>query len=323
MQAIHFFLHYRYVILFAWVLTEQLGVPVPAVPLLISVGTLIATHQMSGPLSLLCAVFAALLGDVTWFMLGRRYGNNVLRLLCRLSLEADTCVAKTEGYFEKRGVATLVVAKFIPGLSTVAPPIAGEMAMTLRRFLAYDMAGILLWAITWMGGGYFFGDIIRRNEMALQIAGHYAAIVFVVVVAGFVLNRWVQQQRFLRYVREHRMDVHELKQLMDDGAEPFVVDLRHPKDYEPDARVLPGAVRIGPLDLESHRGVLPLDRDVILYCSCPNEETSAKVALQLRKMGITRVRPLKGGFDGWKEAGYPLELYLPALKGAEVAAISR
>ncbi len=119
----------RILILFAWVLGEQLGVPVPSVPLLITVGTLIATHRMSGPASLLCVLVAAILGDSFWYALGKRYGSRVLQLLCRLSFESNTCVAKTEGYFEKRGPSTLLFAKFVPGLNTVAPPIAGELGM--------------------------------------------------------------------------------------------------------------------------------------------------------------------------------------------------
>jgi rhodanese-related sulfurtransferase len=119
------------------------------------------------------------------------------------------------------------------------------------------------------------------------------------------------------------MEIDELKAMLDAGERPFIVDLRHPLDYLPDPRVLPGAVRIGPADLAAHKEVIPRDRDVILYCTCPSEQTSAKLALDLRKIGVTRVRPLKGGFDGWKEAGYALEEYVPAAKSQRIAEISR
>jgi len=313
MPALEFFLHYRYLILFAWVLVEQLGLPVPSVPL----------HKMNAAASVFWVLLASLIGDSVWFAMGRRYGNRVLELLCRFSFETDTCVAKTEGYFERRGIATLVIAKFVPGLNTVAPPIAGEMGMPFAQFALFDALGILLWAGASLAAGYFFGDITRQSTVLLRLMGHFALLLFVASVLGFVIYRVVQQRRFLRYVRENRIELDEVKRMLDDGARPFIVDLRHPLDYLPDPRVLPGAVRIGPADLAAHVDVLPRDRDVILYCTCPSEQTSAKLAMDLRKIGITRVRPLRGGFDGWKTAGYPLEEYVPAAKPKSIAAISR
>jgi membrane protein DedA with SNARE-associated domain/rhodanese-related sulfurtransferase len=323
MPALDFFLRHAYLILFAWVLGEQLGVPVPSVPLIITAGTLAATHRMNLGASLGLVVLASLIGDTFWYALGKRYGSSILQLLCRLSFNSNTCVAKTEGYFEKRGPMTLVISKFVPGLNTVAPPIAGELGMPFGRFLVYDFAGILLWASAALGGGYFFGDIARRSSILLGVLGHFAFWLVFLSVAGYMAVRYVQQQKFLRYVRENRMEIDELKAMIDAGKKPFIVDLRHPLDYLPDPRVLPGAVRIGPADLAAHKEVIPLDRDVILYCTCPSEQTSAKLALDLRRIGVTRVRPLKGGFDGWKEAGYALEEYVPAAKPSRIAEISR
>ena len=142
--ALAFFVHYAYVILFLWVLVEQIGVPIPSIPVLLTAGTLVATHQLRGTLAVVSVLAACALADSFWYTLGRRYGNAVLRLLCRLSFEADTCVTKTEGYFHKRGAVTLLFAKFIPGLSTVAAPIAGQTGMPYARFIAYDLSGSLL-----------------------------------------------------------------------------------------------------------------------------------------------------------------------------------
>lgn len=323
MPALEFFLHYRYLILFGWVLGEQLGVPVPSVPLIITAGTLAATHRMNLAASLGLVVLASLIGDTFWYALGKRYGSRVLQLLCKLSFESDTCVVKTEGYFENRGPSTLVISKFVPGLNTVAPPIAGELGMPFGKFLVYDLAGILLWALAALGGGYFFGDLARRSSVLFGLLAHFAVGIFLVSVVGYVAFRFAQQRKFLRFVRENRMEIDELKAMIDAGKKPFIVDLRHPLDYLPDPRVLPGAVRIGPAELQAHKEVIPRDRDVILYCTCPSEQTSAKLALDLRKIGVTRVRPLKGGFDGWKDAGYPLEVYVPAAKPKKIAALSR
>jgi membrane protein DedA with SNARE-associated domain/rhodanese-related sulfurtransferase len=311
--AIEFFVGHAYAVLFLWVLVEQLGMPVPSIPVLLTAGTLSATHRVSAFTALLAVVAACLVSDSTWYLLGRRFGTRVIRLLCKLSFEASTCVARTEGYFTRRGPVTLLFAKFIPGLSTVAAPIAGQTGMPYTRFLLYDVSGSLLWAISFLLAGRFFGDIAKRSQVFFALLTHFAAAVFVVMVVGFFLYRITKQRRFLAQVRELRIEPQEVKAMIDSAGtesdQPYIVDLRHPLDYLPDPRVLPGAVRIGPTDLAANADRIPRDRDVILYCTCPSEETSAKVALQLHRLGITRVRPLRGGFDGWKQAGYPLYDY--------------
>jgi membrane protein DedA with SNARE-associated domain/rhodanese-related sulfurtransferase len=323
--AIEFFVGHAYAILFLWVLVEQLGLPVPSIPLLLTAGTLSATHRVHIVPALIAVVVACVLSDSTWFALGRRFGGGVIRLLCKMSMEASTCVAKTEGYFGRRGAETLLFAKFVPGLSTVAAPIAGQTGMAYPRFLLYDLSGTLLWSLSFLLAGRFFGDIAKRSQGFFALLSHFAVAVFILMVVGFFIWRVVKQRRFLSRVRELRLEPSDLKQMLDyaqlDGtAQPFIVDLRHPLDYLPDPRVLPGAVRIGPSELAALAGRIPRDRDIILYCTCPSEETSAKVAMQLHRLGITRVRPLRGGFDGWKRAGYPLLDYteqpaLPELLG--------
>jgi len=313
--AIDFFVDHAYAILFFWVLVEQLGVPIPSIPLLLTAGTLSATHRLSASSTMLVVVAACIVSDSTWYSLGRRFGSRVLRLLCKLSLEAGTCVAKTEGYFTRRGPITLVFAKFVPGLSTVAAPIAGQTGMSYPRFLLFDLAGTLLWSLSFVLAGRFFGDIAERSKSFFGFLSHFAALVFILMVAGFFIWRVVKNRRFLASVRELRLEPEQLKAMLDeailDGTpQPYIVDLRHPLDYLPDPRVLPGAVRIGPTELARHAERIPRDRDVILYCTCPSEETSARVTLQLHRLGITRVRPLRGGFDGWKKAGYPLLDYI-------------
>jgi membrane protein DedA with SNARE-associated domain/rhodanese-related sulfurtransferase len=321
--ALAFFIHYAYGILFLWVLAEQLGVPLPAGPALLTAGTLSATHQLSLSASILVVLPACLIADISWFWLGRRYGNAVLKLLCRLSFEADTCVVKTEGYFQRRGAGTLLFAKFVPGLSTVAAPIAGQTGMSLARFLAFDVVGSLLWGLAYLLGGYFFGDVLKRSQMMFRMVGHFAVLIVVLMVVGLIARRIWKQQSFLRSVRNLRLEPASLLEMIEaaerDGhLAPFIVDLRHPLDYLPDPRVVPGSVRVSPSELTAHQNRLPRDRDVILYCTCPSEETSAKVALQLHKLGITRVRPLRGGFEQWRDLGYPLVEYAPPPAAVEL-----
>jgi membrane protein DedA with SNARE-associated domain/rhodanese-related sulfurtransferase len=313
--ALVFFVHYAYLIIFLWVLVEQMGIPIPSVPVLLTAGTLSATHRVSWIAITLAMLLACLVADSIWFALGRRYGNSVLKLLCRFSFEASTCVSKTEGYFTRRGAVTLLFAKFVPGLSTVAAPIAGQTGMTYTRFLAWDLAGSFIWGETFILAGRFFGDLAKKSAPFFAWLGHFAILIFVLMVLGFLAHRIWKQRRFLQQVRELRLEPTELKTMLDlaetnHTPPPFIVDLRHPLDYLPDPRVLPGALRIGPNELKQHSEIIPRDRDVILYCTCPSEETSAKLALQLHKMGVYRVRPLRGGFDGWKQAGYPLVDYV-------------
>lgn len=313
--ALVFFVHYAYLIIFLWVLVEQVGVPIPSIPVLLAAGTLTATHRLSHSIVLLTVLAACMLSDSLWFFLGRRYGNSVLKLLCRLSLEASTCVSKTEGYFSRRGTATLLFSKFVPGLSTVAPPIAGQIGVSYSRFFLWDLAGSIIWAEAFILAGRFFGDLAKKSAPFFSWLGHFAFFIFIIMVLGFLAQRIWKQRKFLREVREMRLEPSELKSMLDEAAEsgntpPFIVDLRHPLDYLPDPRVLPGALRIGPNELKQHSEIIPRDRDVVLYCTCPSEETSAKVAMQLHKLGVYRVRPLRGGFDGWKQAGYPLVDYV-------------
>ena len=313
--AIVFFVHYAYLIIFLWVLVEQIGIPIPSVPVLLTAGTLSATHRVSFIGISIAMLLSCVIADTIWFSLGRRYGNSVLKLLCRLSFEASTCVSKTEGYFTRRGAVTLLFAKFVPGLSTVAAPIAGQTGMSYARFLGWDMAGSLIWGETFILAGRFFGDLAKKSAPFFAWLGHFAIFIFAAMVLGFLFHRVWKQRKFLQQVRELRLEPSELKEMLDEAEKggtmpPFIVDLRHPLDYLPDPRVLPGALRIGPNELKQHSEIIPRDRDVILYCTCPSEETSAKLALQLHKMGVYRVRPLRGGFDGWKEAGYPLVDYV-------------
>ncbi len=313
--ALVFFVHYAYLIIFLWVLVEQVGIPIPSVPVLLTAGTLSATHRVSWIGITLAMLLACIVADTIWFALGRRYGNSVLKLLCRFSFEASTCVSKTEGYFTRRGAVTLLFAKFVPGLSTVAAPIAGQTGMSIPRFLAWDLAGSLIWGEAFILAGRFFGDLAKKSAPFFAWLGHFAIVIFVLMVLGFLAHRIWKQRKFLQQVRELRLEPSELKTMLDFAGKegtppPFIVDLRHPLDYLPDPRVLPGALRIGPNELKQHSEIIPRDRDVILYCTCPSEETSAKLALQLHKMGVYRVRPLRGGFDGWKQAGYPLVDYV-------------
>lgn len=304
--ALNFFIRYGYLVIFLWVLTEQLGIPVPSTPLLLTAGTLTATHKLHLALVLGSALAASLIADSVWYAFGKRYGSAVVRMVCRLSFESSACVRKTEDYFGKRGAAALLVAKFIPGLGAVAAPIAGQIGMAYGKFAICDAGGILLWALTVTLGGRFFGDILKRHPNALSWTAHFFGAIFALLFLSFLVWKMLQRRAFLRSVRMARLEPRDLKRMLDCGQPVFIVDLRHPLDYLPDPRTLPGALSLTPDKLVQQSDQIPRDREVVLFCTCPSEATAARMALKLHKMGIFRVRPLRGGYDEWKRLGYPL-----------------
>lgn len=309
------FLRHAYSVMFAWVLVEQSGVPIPSVPLMLAAGTMSAAHKVHVALMIPLVLLACLIADSTWWWLGRRFGSRVLDLLCRMSLDASTCVNRAQGSIARRGGVTLLFAKFVPGVSTIAAPIAGQSGMTYIDFAVYDTVGTLAWCLTWLLAGRFFGDVARRSDQFFATLTHFAVALVVLMVLGIVVYRYVQRRRFMAELRGLRLEPEQLLAMMDEaqreGVEaPFIIDLRHPLDVLTDPEIVPGALRIGPNELKLHRDEIPMDREIVLYCTCPSEETSAKVAMELRRLGVSRVRPLRGGFQGWKDAGYPLEAVL-------------
>ena len=181
----HILLTYGYILLFAWVLVEQLGIPLPAVPILLAAGALSSQRELSFPLALAAGLTAALVADSAWFFIGRKYGHHVLRLLCKLSLEPTTCVRRTQNSFGRRRAVTLVIAKFVPGLATLAPPVAGQNGMAFGPFLLYDGIGSALWVGVLLTAGRFFGDLLKRNPGLLDWTGRFSAALLVLGVLGF------------------------------------------------------------------------------------------------------------------------------------------
>jgi len=300
-------LTYGYVLIFGWVLLEQIGLPLPATPVLLAAGALSATEHMSFPAALLAGVLACLTADSVWFLFGRRYGNWVLRLLCRFSLESTVCVRRTHDSFGKRGAYTLLFAKFVPGLSVIAPPVAGQTGMSLGRFLLFDGGGSVLWAGSLLLAGRLFGDLIAKDPTVLDTLGHFGGILLIFGILVFIGSRIYRRQAYFKKLRTARLEPEILKQMLDAGQPVYIVDLRHPLELVPDPYTLPGAHHLSPDSLATRSSEIPLDRDIVLYCTCPSEATAAKTAMTLHKLGIDRVRPLRGGFDEWKRLGYPLD----------------
>jgi membrane protein DedA with SNARE-associated domain/rhodanese-related sulfurtransferase len=305
--ALDFFIHYAYLILFGWIAAEQIGLPIPSVPLLVTAGTLTATRQLNLPLILLAAVLGCLVSDSIWYFMGARYGGTIVRMVCKLSFESAACVRRTGDFFQRYGSRALLLAKFIPGLGAVAAPIAGQSRMSYANFITFDAAGALLWSLSATLVGRFFGDVLKKHPGALGELGHSAGVLFVLLLVGFFCYRIYRQRAFLRQIRGAKIEPEDLKKMLDAGEDVYIIDLRHPLDYLPDPRRLPGAVLFKPDTLVAEGDRIPRDRDIVLYCTCPSDATSARTALRLRSLGIYRVRPLHGGYEGWKKLNYPLE----------------
>lgn len=314
----HILLIYGYLLLFTWILVEQLGIPLPATPVLMAAGALTAEHKLSYPLALAAGMVASLVADSTWFVVGRRYGHHVLRVLCKLSLEPTACVRRTQDSFGRRRDVTLMIAKFVPGLATLAAPVAGQNGMRFRRFLFFDGIGAVLWVGGMLAAGRLFGDALKRNPDLFDWVGRFSGALLLVGIVGFFLSRVYRRRRFLRKLVEARLEPEELKRQLDAGEQVFIVDLRHPLELVPDPYTLPGALHLSPEGLAARIQEIPRDRDVVLYCTCPSEATAAKTAMALHKLGIERVRPLRGGFDEWKRLGYPMDSVRPVMPLVQV-----
>ena len=263
-QAADFLIRHGYAVLFGWVLLEQLGLPIPAAPLLIAAGALARTGKMNLTFAVTLAFIAVILADLFWYSLGRYRGGRILKLLCRISLEPDSCVRRTENLFVRHGVRSLLVAKFIPGLNTAAPSLAGVFRMPVRRFLIFDSLGGFLWVVTVTSLGLILGDQLER--IALRWGGWLVAVL-AGSLAAYVLWKFIQRRRFLRRLRIARITPQELMDKLTAGETVSIVDLRQPMDIEAFPQMIPGALRIAMEEIEERHGEIPRDRDVVLYCS--------------------------------------------------------
>jgi membrane protein DedA with SNARE-associated domain/rhodanese-related sulfurtransferase len=304
---------YGYLLLFAWVLVEQFGIPLPATPVLLAAGALSAEHKISFPEAMLAGLLACMISDSSWFFIGKRYGHHVLRLLCKLSMEPTICVRKTQDSFGRRRGVMLMFAKFVPGLATLAAPVAGQNGMAYPAFLFFDFIGATLWVGAILGAGRLFGDALKRNPGLLNWVGRFSGVLLFLGIIGFIIARLYRRHVLLRQLVAARLEPDELKRQLDAGDQVYIVDLRHPLELLPDPFTLPGALHFSPDGLAARAHEIPRDRDVVLYCTCPSEATAAKTALTLHKLGVKRVRPLRGGFDEWKRLGYPMDAIEPVI----------
>ncbi|MCU7373928.1 VTT domain-containing protein [Paucibacter sp. O1-1] len=291
-------------LVFLVTLAARAGAPLPAAPLLVVAGGLAAEGTLSGWAVLVVAVLANIAGDAVWFVAGQRQGHRVMKLLCRISLSPDACVRQSEGLILRWGGRALLAAKFLPGVSVVAAPMAGALGMSWRRFIAYDFVAGLLWSGAFVLLGLMLSDQIQQVLDMLAGAGYVALAALALIVAGLILRRWWQRRRFARRTRGgRRISIAEAAALQDRGEAPVFIDVRAAGGRAVDPRHIPGALLLEIDQIKSHAASLPRDRELILYCNCPNEVTAALAVTVLAEAGVTRARALVGGLDGWVGAG--------------------
>ncbi|HWP34146.1 MAG TPA: VTT domain-containing protein [Thermodesulfobacteriota bacterium] len=258
---------YGPLVLFAAIYADQLGLPLPGLPVLLAAGALTGGDPAALAAAVALAVAAAVLADLLWYALGRRRGRGVLKGLCRLALEPDSCIRRTQNVFLRHGVRALLVAKFLPGVGALAPPLAGALGVRIGRFLAYDGAGAVLWAGSYTGLGYLFRNRLDAIAATVAATGHTLAAALAGGLGAYVLSKVAQRWWLRRRLRQARIEPEELRRRLDAGEPIVVLDVRHLFDVEAAPYAIPGALRV-PLErlAERHREI-PRDRDVVVYCT--------------------------------------------------------
>lgn len=291
---------------FVSVLATQLGVPVPAAPMLILAGTLVAAGNAPFWQMLVAAVLAVLIADSLWFTAGRLYGRRFLNSLVRFSLSIDSTLRTARRWFERFGVPLLALSKFVPGLGLVSAPLLGTTQIEVRVFVLWDLIGATAWASFWMLGGAALQEQIGRLIILVRANGTTVIDVLVMVALGFLLYRWIRRVQFRQWLEKYHITPDQLDEMMRSDTPPVIYDARPQEIRRREPYRIAGAVA---LDLGSPDRVDQLysEHEVVVYCVCPNEATAKTIARQLRAKGFGHVRPLKGGLDAWEKHGYPVE----------------
>jgi membrane protein DedA with SNARE-associated domain/rhodanese-related sulfurtransferase len=321
-------IEYGLPLVFANVLLECLGLPLPALPTLVLTGAITVSASLApgafsalatgfstllptavfGPLAaiVVTASIAALLGDTLWFWLGRRYGNRVLAFMCKLSISRDTCVTRSAGFFGRFGVRILAVSKFIPGLSTLAIPVAGATGIGFGSFLFYDALGALLWSGIGVAFGAMFADLVDTALAWFDLLGRGVIAVVIIALALYLAVRWWQRVSLLRRLRMARIDIATLRAMLAGEPPPLVIDVRRRERRAMDPFAIPGALLLED-DVASQLAGISRERKLVTYCDCPNEVSAALAAKVLTSHGFSDVAPLMGGLAAWRAEGYALE----------------
>ncbi|MGH7310343.1 MAG: VTT domain-containing protein [Candidatus Rokuibacteriota bacterium] len=260
-------IRYGYAVVFGAVLAEQIGLPLPSEPVLLAAGGMVGSGHLHPVVVLALATVASLIGDTIWYWIGRAGGPRVLGWLCRVSLEPDSCVRRTEHMFATRGARALVVAKFVPGLATIGPPLAGVLRLSLRTFLVFSTLGAMCWAGAFLAVGWLFSSQLELAAAYVVRLGSWAIVLVVLALSAYILWKYIGRQRFLRRIRMAKITPEELKARLDGGEQMLVVDVRDRLAFEAEPSIIPGALHLSVEELEARHGEIPREREIVLYCT--------------------------------------------------------
>jgi membrane protein DedA with SNARE-associated domain/rhodanese-related sulfurtransferase len=323
MQPLNSFLHqYGNSVVFGSALLEESGLPLPATPVFVAAGMAAGAGEMNLAAILGLAISGFLLGDILWYFLGLWRGRRVLEWLCRISLEPDSCVRHTEERFLRYRESALVFAKFVPGIHTVIRPLAAISGISLPKFVFFDGIGVIAYVGAFTGLGYFFSGRSDELERWMATAHHGLARGLLVLLAGFILYRFVRRRQFLKNLDTSRLSPDDLKGKLESGNPVAIVDLRSPLERKAFPYALPCARPMSMEELKATYSAFARGMEIVLYCNCPGEAGSAQAALFLQKHGY-HARPLANGLDGWKDKQYPLESLEKAVTSSQKSASSR
>jgi len=264
-NTIDFLVRHGYLLVFFWVLAEQAALPLPSVPLLLACGALASLGKLGLIPIFAYGVAACLVADSVWFQLGRLRGARVLRFICRIAIEPDSCVRETENVFLKYGMRSLLVSKFVPGLNAVAAPLAGSSRASFARFLLFDTFGSFIWIAAYVCLGYIFRDQLETVAAYAIRMGSGFVLLVVGLLAGWIAWKFVQRRRFLKKLAVNRITARELSDKLKSGEDVLIVDVRNSARAEDNS--LPGSLRISIEDLATRHREIPRDRDIVLVCS--------------------------------------------------------
>jgi len=307
--AIFLMERYGLLVVFINLLLTEGGLPIPAYPTLATAGAMMGATSLGTTELVGTALGASLLADIAWFWNGRRNGRRILRALCRLSMSPDSCVRQTESLFAKFGVWSLLFAKFFPGMTNITVALAGVTKVPPALFLLLDVIGALLFVGVPIGLGWLFRDAIADMLATLANLGLIGAGALAGALGLYVGIKWWQRRAFVRQLMMDRIGIDQLLELIDGGHDPLILDVR-PPDVRRQEGIIPGALPAHPADAGLALEGYSRDREVVVYCSCPNEASAAVACLHLKRAGFSKIRPLAGGTEAWVSAGRPLQMGL-------------
>ncbi len=310
-EIVQYLARHGYPVVFATVFARQLCLPIPAILFLLAAGASAGNGKLNLVLVIGLGVIGCVLADLVWFEAGRRRGDDVVHFIHRFSSASDANAARTKRLFARYGTKALVVAKFVIGLDAIAPPLAGMSGTSLPRFVSFDGMGATLWAGFYAGLGYIFYQQLDKAVAYAKGLGTFLTVVVFLLIAVFLGRRVVYWYRLIQELRVARITPEQLKRKLDHGKKPVIVDVQGCVFHRASrAAGIPGAIHLDGRRLGQYKDTpIPEDwrgREVVLYCSCPSEITSARVARLLMSKGINHVHPLAGGLQGWRARGYPL-----------------